>query len=150
MSSIEAVWHHCIEMFVILAVFHLKYRPLSHWGRVTHICVSKLTIISSDNGLLPGWCQAIIWTNAEILLTGPLGTNFSEILIKIYVFSFWKMHWKLSPGKWDHFVSASMCHIGFIYISMTYGLIYKSVKNIWLLHDCYVQEQMTVSLCFMQ
>ena len=27
---------------------------LTHWGRVTHICVSKLTIIGSDNGLLPG------------------------------------------------------------------------------------------------
>ena len=27
---------------------------LSHWGRVTHICVSKLTIIGSDNDLSPG------------------------------------------------------------------------------------------------
>ena len=25
-----------------------------HWGRVTHICISKLTIIGSDNGLSPG------------------------------------------------------------------------------------------------
>ena len=33
---------------------------LTHWGRVTHICVSKLTIIGSDNGLLLGWHQAII------------------------------------------------------------------------------------------
>ena len=37
----------------------------------------------SDNGLSPGWRQAIIWTNAGILLIGPLGTNFSEILIEI-------------------------------------------------------------------
>ena len=56
---------------------------LTHWGRVTHICVNKLTIIGSDNGLSPGRRQAIIWTNAGILLTGPLGTNFSEILIEI-------------------------------------------------------------------
>ena len=41
--------------------------PLTHWGWVTHICVSKLTIIGSDNGLVPGWCQVIIWTNAGIL-----------------------------------------------------------------------------------
>ena len=46
-----------------------------------NICVGKLTIIGSDNGLLPGWYQAIIWTNAGILLIGPLGTNFNEILI---------------------------------------------------------------------
>ena len=28
----------------------------NHWGRVTHICVNKLTIIGSDNGLSPGCC----------------------------------------------------------------------------------------------
>ena len=48
-----------------------------------HICVSKLAIIGSDNGLLPGRRQAIIWTSAGILLIRPLGTNFGEILIEI-------------------------------------------------------------------
>ena len=33
---------------------------LTHCGRATHICVSKLTIIGSDNGLSPGRRQAII------------------------------------------------------------------------------------------
>ena len=56
-------------------------KSLTHWGRVTHIYVSKVTITGSNNGLLPGLHQAIIWTNAGILLIGPLGTNFSEILI---------------------------------------------------------------------
>ena len=54
---------------------------LTHWGQVTHICVDNLTIIGSDNGLSPDRRQAIIWTNAGILLIGPLGTNLSEILI---------------------------------------------------------------------
>ena len=48
-----------------------------------HICVSKLAIIGSDNGLSPGRRQAIIGTNAGILLIGPLGRNFSEIVIEI-------------------------------------------------------------------
>ena len=74
---------------------------LTHWGRVTHICVSKLTIIGSDNGLSPGRHQAIIWINARILLIEPLGTNFSEILIEIKTFSFKKMHLKMSSGKWQ-------------------------------------------------
>ena len=52
-----------------------------------HICISKLTIIDSDNGLLPGRRLAIIRTNADILLIGPLGTNFSEILIKIHTYA---------------------------------------------------------------
>ena len=67
---------------------------------MTHICVSKLTIISSDNGLSPGRSQVIFWTNAGILLIGTLGTNFSEILIEIHAFSFKKMHLKMSSGKW--------------------------------------------------
>ena len=50
---------------------------------MTQICVSKLTIIGSDNGLSPGRRQAIIWTNAGILLMRPLGTNFNEMLIEI-------------------------------------------------------------------
>ena len=72
---------------------------LTHWGRTTHICVGKLTIIGSDNGLWPGRCLAIIWTNAGILLIGPLRTNFSEILIGIQTFSFKKMHKKKSSAK---------------------------------------------------
>ena len=68
---------------------HVKFQHLlTHWGRVTHICISKLTVIGSDNDLSPGRRQAIIWINAGILLIGPLGTNFSEILSKIRAFSF--------------------------------------------------------------
>ena len=78
---------------------------LTHRGSVTHICVSKLTIIGSDNGLSPGRRQAIIWTNAEILLVRPLGTNFIEILI-----------WKCRLENGVHFVSSPMSevwHLGF-------------------------------------
>ena len=70
---------------------------------MTHIYVSKLTVISPDNGLSPGWRQAIIWTNAGILLIGPLGTNFNEIFIEIHTFSFKKIHLKMSSGKWRPF-----------------------------------------------
>ena len=51
---------------------------LTHWGRVTHICVNKITIIGSDNGLSPGRRQAIIWTIAGILLIEPRGTSFNR------------------------------------------------------------------------
>ena len=76
---------------------------LTHWGRVTHIGVSKLTIIGSDNGLSPGRRQAIIWTNAGILLIRPLGTNFNEMLVAILTFSFMKMRLKVSSAKWRPF-----------------------------------------------
>ena len=85
-----------------LAAFHC-INVLTYWGRVTHIRVGKLTIIGSDNGLSPGRRQAIIWTNAGILLIGSLGTNFSEILIATETFSFKKMHLKMSSAKWRLF-----------------------------------------------
>ena len=52
---------------------------------MTHICISRLTIIGSDDGLLPDRRQAIIWTIDGILLIGPWGTTFSEILIEIHL-----------------------------------------------------------------
>ena len=76
---------------------------LTHWGRTTHTCVGKLTTIGSDNGLSPGRRQAIIWTIAGILLIGTLGTNFSEILIEIRIFSFKKMGLNVSSAKWRPF-----------------------------------------------
>ena len=82
---------------------------LTHWGWVMHICIGKLTIIDSDNGLSPGRRQAIIWTNTGIVLFGTLETNFSKILIKIQIFSLKKIHWKFHLRNVAHFISASMC-----------------------------------------
>ena len=84
-----------------LKIYHQNpmMKDLTHWGRVTHICVSKLTIIGSDNGFLLDRRQAIIWTSAGLLLIGPLGTPFSEILIEILTFSFKKMRLKVSSAK---------------------------------------------------
>ena len=58
---------------------------------MTHICVCELTIIGSENGLLPGRRQAIIGSITGILLIGPLGTNLnfnlnSYIFIHKYAF----------------------------------------------------------------
>ena len=82
---------------------------LTHWSRVSHICISKITIIGSDNGLSPGRRQAIIWTSVGILLIGPLGTNFSEISIEIYTFSFKKMHLKNVVWKMAAILSQPQC-----------------------------------------
>ena len=76
---------------------------ITQWGRVLHICVNKLTIIGSDNGLSPGRRQAIIWTNDGKLLIGPIETNFDDILIEIHTFSFKKIHFKMSSRKWRPF-----------------------------------------------
>ena len=66
----------CPNGFKMLIIMQKKYAmkqprlffSLNHWRQVTHICVSNLSTIGSDNGLLPGQYQAIIHTNAGILL----------------------------------------------------------------------------------
>ena len=92
-----------IRQWIGSALVQVITSHLTQCGRVTHICVNKLTIIGSDNGLSPGRRQAIIWTNAGILFIWTLGTNFSEILIAIHAFSFKKMHLKMSSVKWPPF-----------------------------------------------
>ena len=96
MSSLSG--HVCLPMEPIYRLFQL-----THWGRMTHICVGKLTTIGSDNGLSPWRRQAFIWTNGGILWIGSLGTKFNEILIKIQIFSFIKMHLKMSSAQWRPF-----------------------------------------------
>ena len=103
--SSRCIWKHCVWNG---GLFLHNNQLLTHWGRVTHICVSKLTIIGSDNGLPPDRRQAIIWTNAGILLIRALGTNFSEILGKIHSFSLKKCIWKCHLRKGVYLVSASM------------------------------------------
>ena len=79
------------------AIIFNSLRPSDAYMRL------KLTIIDSDNGLSLERRQAIIWTNAGILLIGPLRTNFSEILIGFQTFSFKKMRLIMSSAKWHPF-----------------------------------------------
>ena len=67
---------------------------------MTHICVSKLSIIGSDNGLSPDRRQAIIWTNAGLLSIGPLRIYFNDNFFRIQQFSLKKMHVEMSSAKW--------------------------------------------------
>ena len=89
MSSMHraAPWHGQNSFNLLLLGWNKTlFSPnLTHYGRVTHICVCKLTII---------------WSNAGILLIGSLGTNFSETSIAVQTFSFKKMHLKMSSAKW--------------------------------------------------
>ena len=86
------IWHSIRYQFQLM-------HTLTHWGRVTHICVNKLAIIVLDNGLSPDRRQAIISTNTGILLIRIPGANFSEM----HIFSFKKMHLKVSSAKWRPF-----------------------------------------------
>ena len=90
-EKIQQLKIHCIDELQLIEAEWRTYASIN------------LAIIGSDNGLSPDWCQAIIWTNARILLIGSLGTNFREILIENHTFSFRKMLLKKSSGKWRPF-----------------------------------------------
>ena len=111
---------------------------------MTLICVGNQTIIGSDNGFAPCRRQAIIWTNVEILLIGPLGTNFSELLIKIHTFSYNKMHWKMLSRKcqpfclgrewrcsWSIWVINNLMAYGAILYKRFYGMSCSGRNEIW-------------------
>ena len=86
----QAISHYLNQCWFVYWYIYVSFgcNELTHLPLVPHICVSEL-----------GQHQAIIWTNAGILLIGPLGTNFNGILIKIYIFSLKKMHLKFSSAK---------------------------------------------------
>ena len=120
---------------------------LTHWGRVNHLCFSKVTIISSDNGLLPGRCQAIIWSNAGVLLIGSLGTNFSIMFIEIHIFSFKKMELKMSSGNWRPFCLGLSVGRPVMYLPWwsRSSLIWIMALWIWILHV--IQEMTKFVIC---
>ena len=62
------------------------------------------------------------WLSKPMVLIGNLGTNVSEILIEIYIFSFKKMHLKMSSGKCQPFCLD--------YNVLTYDLLQTSLHKI--------------------
>ena len=127
-------------MFIIDFPVPFKHETLTHWGWAMHICVGKLTIIGSDDGLSPGRRQAIIWTNAGISLIGTLGTNFSAILIKIQTFSFKKLHLKMLSAKWRPFCLGLNMLIWILLDALNFSPLFISLMWIhynWILIEHY-------------
>ena len=58
---------------------------------ISHVSVNK-AITVSDNGLVPNRRQAIIWTNAGLLLIKSLNTNLNFIQTTMILYK--KMHFK--------------------------------------------------------
>ena len=73
---------------------------LTHWCRLTHICISKLTTIGSDNGLSPDRHQAIIWTSARFCQLNPWEQTSVKFHRILYIFidenAFEIVVWKLA------------------------------------------------------
>ena len=85
---------HALILKLVQLIFCYWKRPLDEIAQLLHAKIFiqsfieaewrvytslKQAIIGLDNGLSPGRRQAIIWTNAGILPTDPLGINVSLV-----------------------------------------------------------------------
>ena len=95
LSEYFFVLNHHNEKFVGLRVNSSPYCRI-------YASVNRVNI-GSDNGLSLIRRQAIVETNPGLLSIGLLGTNFSEIVIKIQNVSFTKRHLKVASAKWQPF-----------------------------------------------
>ena len=103
-DSVHSNWNKCNKIYIDNVIFNgTTCMVLTLWGRVMHICVDNLTIIGSDNGFIAWTAPSHYLTNAGILLIRTLGTNFSELLSVIHLFSFKKSHFKISSEKMQPF-----------------------------------------------
>ena len=78
----------CVSMCVKLRAVQ---KVLTHWGQVTHICVSNLTIIGSDNGLSPGGHQPNHYLHQHWNIVNWILGNKLQWNIQWEISSFWKM-----------------------------------------------------------
>ena len=91
---------------------------------------------------MPNMRQAIIWTSAGFLSIRSWQTNFSQILTKTQIFSFTKIHLKVSSAKWrpscpggDEFNIKVMLWAVLLSISWPHQLWIKIFRNLCSIYD---------------
>ena len=99
--------------------------------------------------------KGITWTNAEVLLIGPLRTNFSDIFIKIYAFiqenTFENVVWKcetfLLSGIWGEASWRAAAHQDFPVVCI-WGISERrhARRGLW----CSRQSRRLLARCFVQ
>ena len=102
---IKKFWAHHDSVTVVTCTKFGCDRPIILWTRALQNFI-EFQIQSNylwDGSQVMVCHQAIIWTDAGIWLIGPLGTNFSEILIEIHTVSSKKMCLKMPSAKWRPF-----------------------------------------------
>ena len=94
----NVVGHAILVVTTKIAILCPNY--LTHWGLGMHICISKLTIISSDNGLAPGrhqalcvnqWCNIVNWSLGNKLQWNLDGNLYIFIQENAFENVVWKM-----------------------------------------------------------
>ena len=96
---------------ILMGHGYFNAQSLSHNRyRVTHICVSNLIFIGSDNGLSPGRRQAIIWTNAgsvwlwifsrTAIRAIPIWRSIARLNFVVAIYFNDTKNWEVSIAMW--------------------------------------------------
>ena len=115
----------------------LSTNLLTQWGQVKHICVGKLTIIGSDNGLTPGCCQAINWTNAGNCQLDPSGQTSVKFQLEFKYFRSRKCIWKCRLQNGAHFLppqfvnKQNICEMYYTPVKATPGVSWGPIEGLW-------------------
>ena len=103
-------------------------------------------VFGNEDIKLIGRRQAIIWTNARILLIRSLWTNFSDIEIEILKFPFKEMHLEMSSGKCrPSYFGLNVLTFDFLvsekdtrgYLSQQFPKYVRNYLSLWLEHHGY-------------
>ena len=115
-SIVNKIIHLCPETFA--ENLFMKYNnAILKEVYPNAIKIAKVIALTIPNG--------VFGNNSEILLIRNLGTNFSEILSKIYTFSFNKMHLKTSSAKWRQCclgLNVLTCRCRYVTMISTFGI----------------------------
>ena len=111
--QIETQWRSydvtAMKLWHFISLKNMRVYTKLHWSRETRICVSTLNIVGSDNSLSHGRRQAIIWTNAGILLTVPWGQNWTAALNAFANSTAIKIHISIKVQLYTQLVESRKC-----------------------------------------
>ena len=75
----DGVLYFILEVEYVISMMWYQIAPcfLNNWGRVTHICVNKVSIVDSDNGLVPGGVNKC-WNIVDWTLRNRIHWTFNQ------------------------------------------------------------------------
>ena len=100
------IWYIFWQMlhWICLAWINMFLQHMSHLSMTIYVENYHTQFHNGFNELNnPVRRQAIISTDAELLLIGSVGTNFSDFFFEIQLFSWKKIRLKMSSAKWQPF-----------------------------------------------
>ena len=104
--------YHGVKQFVIIAGNFIARRPVKTWGRVTHICVNKLSSLVQIMACRLAGAKPLSEPMPECYYYWTFGNKLQWIYNRNLYILIQEIHLKMSPGKWRPSCLGLMCYVG--------------------------------------